>query len=77
MSMLTICVCELSVYVDIEGDAEREMEKRMVDDETVEDEAFFKKIRQQYKNMADAPDGKFVSFFLREIGFFDFQGDKW
>ena len=35
----------------------RELEKRMIDDETVEDEAFFKKIRQQYKAIADAPEG--------------------
>ena len=30
-------------FLDIEGEAERELEKRMIDDETVEDEAFFKK----------------------------------
>lgn len=44
-------------FLDIEGEAERELEKRMIDDETVEDEAFFKKIRQQYKAIADAPEG--------------------
>ena len=33
----------------------------MIDDETVEDEAFFKKIRQQYKVFADAPEGMNMS----------------
>lgn len=42
---------------DIEGEAERELEKRMVDDGTIEDETFFKRIRQKYKAFADTPEG--------------------
>ena len=66
-------------FLDIEGEAERELEKRMIDDETIEDEAFFKKIRQQYKVFADAPEGmKMIVMTTTQLqGWYSLQNGPW